>query len=167
MKKDIFDKMQERLIAQRNAADLVKCAADPFYFLEQHGTVQHPTRGVIPFTMYDHQKSLIQSYMDNRFNIVHSARQVGTTTTNALYAMARAFLTPFMTVVIVSDRLRDSREILCRIKFAHENMPEWLRDGNQLVVNNKNSFEFGNGSRIFTSAATGDVTRGISADLVI
>jgi len=66
MKKDIFDKMQERLIAQRNAADLVKCAADPFYFLEQYGTVQHPTRGVIPFTMYDHQKSLIQSYMDNR-----------------------------------------------------------------------------------------------------
>ena len=119
MKKDIFDKMQERLIAQRNAADLVKCAADPFYFLEQYGTVQHPTRGVIPFTMYDHQKSLIQSYMDNRFNIVHSARQVGTTTTNALYAMARAFLTHFMTDVIVSVRLLDLSEVLCMMKFDH------------------------------------------------
>jgi phage FluMu gp28-like protein len=167
MKKDTFDKLGKKLIRIQAAEELVKCVADPIYFLERYAMIQHPCKGAVPFLTYEHQKKLLKSYDKNRFNIVHSARQVGTTTTNAMHAFSCAFLHPYKTIVIVADKLTFARECLSKIRFAHENLPERLRSGNHLIVNNRGYLEFENGSKIFVAAGNGDATKGISANLVI
>lgn len=178
MKKDIFDELcdmkKDKLAALRtrldeihNTEELVKCVENPNHFLEQYATIQHPTKGAVLFVTYEYQKNLIHSFRENRFNIVHGARQVGLTSTTAMYTFSYAFFEPHKTIIIASDKLANSKDILCRIRFAYESLPEWLKDGNPLVVKNKTRLEFKNGSRIFAVSSDPHSIRGISADLVV
>lgn len=54
-----------------------KCTQDPLYFIEKYMKIVHVDKGLVPFEMYDFQKTLLQSYIDNRFTIAKLPRQVG------------------------------------------------------------------------------------------
>lgn len=57
--------------------ELYKCQRSPIYFIENYVKVQHPVKGSILLRLYPYQKRLIESYLNNRYNIVLSARQTG------------------------------------------------------------------------------------------
>ena len=52
-----------------------KCMEDPIYFSETYVRIMSVDFGTIPFTLYDFQRDMVDSFKDNRFNICKLPRQ--------------------------------------------------------------------------------------------
>lgn len=57
--------------------EIMKCAADPVYYIQTHMYIQHPTRGRVKFDLFDYQVKLLECYHNNRYNINMLGRQMG------------------------------------------------------------------------------------------
>ena len=57
--------------------EAAKCANDPVYFIENYCRIISLDEGIIPFKLYDYQKEMIAMYVDNRFCLTLTARQMG------------------------------------------------------------------------------------------
>jgi hypothetical protein len=55
----------------------IKCTQDPLYFIQNYLKIVHVDRGLVPFKLYDFQKDLLKTYVDNRFVCALLPRQVG------------------------------------------------------------------------------------------
>jgi hypothetical protein len=66
-------------------SEILKCGKDVEYFLINFVRISHPQQGLIPFNLYDFQKTLLGDFVDHRFNIILKARQLGITTITAGY----------------------------------------------------------------------------------
>ena len=149
-----------------NVLDLKRCAEDPIYFCEKFVKIQHPTRGAIPFAMYDYQKDMMRMYMDNRFSIVLSARQTGKSITSAAYLLWFACFHFDKTILIASNKNSNAMEMIYRIRYAYENLPFWLKPGVLDDGWNKHNIGFDNGSRIISEATSEKSGRGLAISLV-
>ena len=67
--------------------EYIKCAKDPVYFLMKYCMIQHPIQGKIPFSLYQFQQDTVREFVDNRFNIILKARQLGISTLTAGYSL--------------------------------------------------------------------------------
>src|SRR6185437_15118959 len=61
----------------QNLQELFRCTEDPLYFMENFVRVQHPTKGAIPFRLFDYQKRMVLGMHEHRFCILMTARQLG------------------------------------------------------------------------------------------
>jgi len=144
--------------------ELERCTNDPIYFIEKYVKVQHPTRGPVPFILYDFQKEMIDVIHNNKDSILLLSRQCGKTTIVAIYLL---WLTTFYEnklAIIASKANSHAIEIMARIKFAYEEMPHWLKAGCKYY--NRHSIEFDNGSIIKSEATTEKTGRGSSPSIL-
>ena len=143
--------------------ELAKCAQDPKYFLTEHCYIQHPTKGRMKFELYGYQRSLVDVYHENRYSIAMLARQMGKSTAAAGYLLWYAMFNPDQTILIAAHKYSGAQEIMQRIRFAYETLPDFIRAG--VTAYNKGSLEFDNGSRIIAQATTENTGRGLSISL--
>lgn len=68
---------QRTAFTSQDLEDLFRCSVDPIFFIENFVKVQHPTKGAVPFHLYDFQKRLIDAYYNQRFVAAMLARQMG------------------------------------------------------------------------------------------
>lgn len=146
--------------------ELKRCMDDPVYFCEHYVKIQHPTRGAIKFEMYEYQKEMIRMYQDNRFSIVLSARQTGKSITSAAYLLWFACFFFDKTILIASNKNSNAMEMIYRIRYAYENLPNWLKPGVLDDGWNKHNIGFDNGSRIISEATSEKSGRGLAISLV-
>lgn len=139
---------------------LARCRKDPVYFIRNFVKVQHPTRGTIPFNMYEYQERYVRCLEDNRFVVTLQPRQCGKTVTTAMYLLWYACFTPDVTVLIASKNQSHALEIAARVRFAYEELPNWIKPG--LKYYNRHNVELDNGSRIVSEATTEKTGRGLS-----
>lgn len=59
------------------AKEIARCENDVIYFIENYVMLKHPKMGAMRFKLYDFQKRLLQTYMDNRMSIAMLSRQCG------------------------------------------------------------------------------------------
>lgn len=144
--------------------EVFACAKDPLYFLENYLYVQHPTRGKIKFEAYGFQKELIKNYWQNRNVIAMIPRQSGKTTTAAGFLLWYATFNPDVTVLIAANKFRAANEIMAKIKYSYEELPDFIRAG--VVSYNVQSIQFDNGSRILATTTTPDSGRGMAISLL-
>lgn len=78
----------------------------------------------------------------------------------AAYLLWYAMFTPDSLVLIASNKHDGALEIMQRIRFAYENIPDHIRAG--AISYNKKSVEFDNGSRIIAQTTTENTGRGLS-----
>lgn len=57
--------------------ELVRCADDPFYFIENYIKVQHPVKGLLPLELYDYQHRIIRAFHEHRKAVCLTGRQLG------------------------------------------------------------------------------------------
>ena len=145
-------------------AEIVKSATDPVYFIQQYMWVQHPTKGRVRFMLYDYQVELINCYHNNRYSINMLGRQMGKSTCAAGYLLWYAMFVPDSTILIAAHKHTGSQEIMQRVRFMYENLPEWIKAG--ATSYNKGSIDFDNGSRIVSATTTENTGRGMSLTLV-
>ncbi len=57
--------------------ELKRCVSDPIYFMETYVKVQHPTKGSVPFILYEYQKDMVRAIHENKDTILLCSRQMG------------------------------------------------------------------------------------------
>ena len=91
-------------------------------------------------------------------------RQMGKTTVAAGYLLWFAMFKPDSTILVAAHKAAGAQEIMQRIRYAYESIPNHIRAG--VVEYNKGSITFDNGSRIVASTTTENTGRGMSLTLV-
>ena len=77
----------------------------------------------VPFTLWPGQITALDSFMNNRLNIVLKARQLGLTWLALAYAMWRMIFQPGYAVIALSKREDDSKELARRAEFILRYLP--------------------------------------------
>lgn len=62
-----------------------RCAQNIEYFITQYVKIVHVDRGVIPFELFDFQKTIVRTFVSDNKVIVRLPRQMGKTTTTAAF----------------------------------------------------------------------------------
>jgi len=140
--------------------ELMKCKNDPVYFMRTYIKVQHPVKGTIPFNLFDYQERFVRHMQDNRFTITLQPRQCGKTLTVAMYLLWYAMFNKDATLLIASKNQGHALEIAARVRFAYEELPNWIKCGYKYY--NRHNIEFDNGSRIISEATTEKTGRGLA-----
>ena len=149
------------------ADQLVRCTdpdTGPMYFMENFMMIQHPTKGKLKFSPFDYQRELCEVYNNNRYSIAMIGRQLGKTTLAAGYLLWYAMFKPDSTILVAAHKHDGATEIMQRVRFCYEELPDHIRAG--VAEYNKKSLTFDNGSRIISQATTANTGRGLSVSLV-
>lgn len=144
-----------------NILELTKCQKDPIYFLENYVYVTHPTKGKVPFKLYDYQKKMITAIHNNQKCIILASRQLGKTICVAMYFLWFTQFNDDKLTIIASKNLKHAVEIMTRVKFAYESLPSWIKCGCKYFT--RTLIEFDNGSAIHCEATTENTSRGTSS----
>jgi len=150
---------------KEQTAEYIKCRQDPVYFMSTYGQIRHPQRGIIPFKLWGFQQDTVTSFIDNSYNIVLKARQLGISTLCAGYA---AWMANFFTnkeIYILATKKVTAQNMVDKVRTFLQGIPEWMRA--ELITDNKQSLELGNGSKIKASPSTVDAARSESLSLLI
>lgn len=152
---------------EQQIRDILLCAdpkTGPQYFLDNFFHIQHPTRGGIKYIPYEYQRRLVNSYHNYRYSINLMPRQTGKSTTAAGYLLWYAMFVPDSTILVAAHKYTGSQEIMQRIRYAYESVPDHIRAG--AIDYNKGSLVFDNGSRIVSATTTENTGRGMSISLL-
>lgn len=158
---------QSELFTEEQIKEFMLCAdpdTGPEYFLSNYFYIQHPVKGRMLYDPFDYQKRLVDTYHNYRFSISLMPRQTGKSTTAAGYLLWYAMFIPDSTILIAAHKYTGSQEIMQRIRYAYESVPNFIRAG--AVSYNKGSIDFDNGSRIISSTTTENTGRGLSISLL-
>ncbi|MEM2003153.1 MAG: terminase family protein [Nitrososphaerota archaeon] len=118
----------------------------------------------------EYQKKFLDD--DSRLRLVIKSRQVGGSFMIAVESLLHALLRPGITILLVSRSLRQSTELLRKVKTIIKQFEnKRLRLGNvvyvfRLVKDAETFLEFHNGSRIISLPNNPDTIRGFTAHLV-
>ena len=146
-------------------SEWLKCAEDPIYFIENYVKIVTLDDGLKLMKLYDYQKEIVLSLVDNRFTISSICRQAGKTTCVAAFFVWYLTFHSNKTCAILANKAATAREILSRVQKAFEYLPKWLQHG--VVEWNKGSFELENGSRILASSTSSSAVRGYSLNVIL
>jgi hypothetical protein len=147
--------------------ELNKCldpVTGPLHFLKNYIYIQHPTRGRLLFEPYDYQIRFIDTMHRYRLVVGLQPRQSGKSLCAAAYMLWYAMFVPDSTILIAAHKYLGAQEIMQRIRFAYESVPDFIRAGSTSY--NKGSLEFDNGSRIMAQTTTETTGRGTSISLL-
>lgn len=144
--------------------EYLKCSKDPVYFTETYMKIINVDKGLMNFKLYPYQRKMLESFADNRFNIITTARQAGKSTTTCAFILWYIIFNPEKTVALLANKGDTAREILGRIQLAYQHLPKWLQQG--VKEWNKGSFVLENDSRVIASATSSDAIRGYSINLL-
>ncbi len=145
--------------------DYELCHNNPVAFMRLHTSIEHPTKGVVKFSPNIQQQKLIQAY-HNGHTIVDGDRRSGVTLTTAMFILWYAMYNNNKTLGILSNKQDQSIDVLRPIRCAYDCFPEWLKESNPLIQNNKVAMAFENGSRIHAYSSSPSQLRGRTHDLM-
>ena len=157
---------QKRPSKKYQVKEIVKCGKDPKYFFNKYVKIQHPTRGLIPFQTYDFQDRCVTDFIDNRFNVVVKARQLGLSTLTAAYASWLALFHKDKNILIIATKLAVAQNFIRKVKVLIKGLPPWLILP-EVVADNKQSIEFSHGSSIKAIPTSDDAGRSEALTLLI
>ena len=144
--------------------EYLKCKADPVYFAKNYIKIVSLDEGLVPFSLYDFQEKMVNTFHANRFNIAKLPRQTGKSTTVVAYLMHYAIFNDNVNIGILANKAPTARELLGRLQLAYENLPVWLQQG--IIAWNKGSMELENGSKILASSTSASAVRGMSFNII-
>ena len=79
--------MSYKLTKKEITKEIIRSGKDPVYFINTYTKISHPVQGLIPFKTYDYQNTLLENFVDYRFNVILKARQLGISTIVAAYVV--------------------------------------------------------------------------------
>jgi hypothetical protein len=148
--------------------DQLKACLDPVtgpeFFITNFMYIQHPMRGRQKLVLYDFQRDLINNYHNSKRSVNMVSRQMGKTTVAAGYLLWYAMFVDDATILVTSNKYDGAQEIMHRVRYAYESVPDHIRAG--VKAYNKRSVDFDNGSRIVATTTTENTGRGMSLSLV-
>lgn len=145
-------------------SEIERCSENVVYFAENYYKVVNPVLGVVNVILYDFQKEMLEGIQHNDFTMTVAARQSGKKLCNQIYMLWYAIFHPYKKVSIHSHRIEASSCILNGLKFAYENLPEWMKPG--VTEYSQRAVVFENGAEIIARPVTPDTLRGQAISLL-
>ncbi len=142
-----------------------KCKGDVLYFIKNYIKIVSQDHGVVTFDPYDYQVELINSFIDNRFNVCLLSRQSGKSTIVAAFALWFACFSSHKNIGIVSNKAEAAKNFLSRLKYMYELLPVWLKPGVPGWA--QTTIEFDNHTKIYIAATSKDSFRGEPMGMLI
>jgi hypothetical protein len=135
-----------------------KCMVDPKYFIKKYIKIITLNKGLTPFTLWDFQEEMVDTFVNCRFTICKIPRQSGKTQTVVAVLLWYILFHENYSIAVLAHKSSQAREILSRLQFSYEHLPKWLQQG--IVEWNKGNIILENGSKIEASATSGNSVRG-------
>jgi len=148
------------------AEELIKCKKSPHYFIAKYCKIVHPTRGVIPFALWDFQKQLLNDYMSERYVMSVKSRQVGISTLTACYALWLIMFNKNKTVLVIATQKDIAYNFKDKVLFSYESLPSWLQVSG-VASQNRSLFKLQNDSWIKCSAPSEKAVRSEAVSLLV
>lgn len=145
----------EFLNYKKYVLEYMKCANDPWYFIE---TYFKPDKE--PLKLLPHQKAMIMNFEESKATIIKSCRQSGKSLITLAYAYWAALFHQKSVLIIVPK----SASYECLVKYLYKNIEE---ENVPCKVKNKNCIEFADGGLINFSIPRGTTGCGRSFDMMI
>lgn len=145
--------------------EIIKCGKDPVYFINKYVKIQHPTLGTLDFETYPFQDECIHDFQEHRLNIVLKSRQLGLSTVSAAYAVWMAIFYKDKNILVIATKLPTAMNFIKKVRFAIENLPDWLLLPKYEPT--KQQISFSNGSQITAIPTSDDAGRSEALSLLI
>jgi hypothetical protein len=155
---------QKLMLTQEQQREFIRCAIDPLYFIENYVWIQHPTQGKQQFKLFDYQREMISIYHNYKDVVSMCSRQLGKTTTAGAFILWFAIFQEDQNILVASNVFKAATEIMDRVRFSYEHLPDWLRPG--VTVYNVQKIVFENRSKIESTTTTSNSGRGKSISLL-
>lgn len=149
---------------QEQSEELLKCADDIYYFLENYYTVFSLDHAEVSYIPYPYQRKLIDALLNDRFVIGKMPRQYGKSITVIGYFLWKILFQPNQRIAILANKQDTAKKLLKDFKFSYERLPKWLQQG--VTQWNAYNVEFENESFILAAATTSGAVRGSTFNLV-
>ena len=149
---------------QEQVTEFIKCSQNHVYFIESYVNIVSIDEGLIPFKLYDFQKTMVDTFHDERFTICKLPRQSGKSTVVLSYLIHYIIFNENVNVAVLANKASTARDLLSRLQLAYEHLPTWMQMG---VMNwNKGSLELENGSKILAASTSASAVRGGSYNII-
>jgi hypothetical protein len=104
------------------------CKSDCRYFLEEYVRIEDRDNAAvaIPFMLWTGQVKALEAFILQRLVIVLKARQLGLTWLALSYALWRCIFQPGYSVVLLSQKEDDAKELVRRLTFILRHLPRWM-----------------------------------------
>ena len=146
--------------------EIIACGRDPNYFIRKYVKIRHPTKGIIPFSMFTYQEQLVKDYQEYRFNVILKARQLGISEVTAAYAVWMMLFHRDKNILVMATKAETAKNIIKKVTTAFKKLPQWLMLAD-VITDNKLSVELSNGSVIKAIASSDDAGRSEALSLLI
>lgn len=146
--------------------EILRCAKDPLYFINNYCQIAHPTKGTMPFKMFKYQKACLRDFVDHRFNIILKARQLGMSTLVAAYSAWMCNFHREKEILILATKLSTATNLVKKTKYMLRRIPDWLKIS-KFEIDNRTSFQLDNGSQMKASASSEDAGRSDALSLLV
>lgn len=124
-----------------------KCKDDLLYFVSKYCYIKHQSKGKVLFEPYDYQKEILMELEKNNSLMIVKGRQLGITTTLALYSLWKTLFTDNQNAGYISMKREQAKMFITdKMFFSLNNLPDWLRK--PLLLNNRVQLEFQNNSKV-------------------
>lgn len=147
-------------------AEILRCGRDCSYWLQNYAVVQHPTRGRLPFKLFDYQDQLLRDFEKHRFNVILKSRQLGCSTIVAGYIAWLMLFRRDKAVLVMATKQKTSMNLLKKTKLILQELPQWLMIS-EIIANNATSIELSNGSKMTAVANSEDAGRSEALSLLV
>ena len=158
--------MKKEILKNQAIREIVLCAENPIYFIENYCYIQHQVRGLVKFELYDFQKEAIKAFLVNDQVIINKARQLGFSTLTAAFITWLILFHNNKSVVIVSINAEVAKNLLKKIKIILSKLPDWMYLAD-FDVNRAHAISLTNGSSVKSIARSEDAGRSESLALLV
>lgn len=131
--------------------EIIKCANDVVYFAERYCYVL-TDEGYQKIVLREYQKNILKNFQKNRFNILLASRQIGKTTTSAIFICWYLLFNHDKNVLVIANKFETTQEIVQKIIEIIIRLPYFLKPG--IIQKNQRRLKFDNGCRLITQATT-------------
>lgn len=152
-------------MTKEETLEYVKCRKDPVYFIRKYAKIRHPTKGLIHFLLWDFQEDALNDFLNHSYNVILKARQLGLSTLCSAYIAWMVTFFKEREVYIIATKMETATNMVTKVKVVIEYLPDWMRS--DLSINNRQSIEMNNGSKVKASASTPDAARSEALSLLV
>jgi len=136
-----------------------KCAIDPVHFFKKYVKIQHPMKGKVSFNLYPFQEDALRQINDNRFNIILKSRQMGISTLMSGMSLHKMLFNEDFKILVIATKQEVAKNLVAKVQLAWDLLPAFLKQGIEIVSNNKLTLSFSNGSEIKAVSSSPDAAR--------
>ena len=144
--------------------EITKSYNDITYFAENFFYIVQLDHGKQKIQLYEAQKKVLRSLVQNRFVALLSCRQSGKSTLLTIFALWMVCFNEDYRIAIVANKETTAINIFKRVRMAYEQLPNYIKPG--VKDYGKTGLTLGNDSSIIVSTTTATSIRGDSLNCV-